>query len=213
VSEPAPVQEERAGDATVLVPDFVADIEAEHAVTAPQLELQPKVETEPQWVLDPELAPSPVTTGGAWTIPLMCLGIGLIACCMAIPQIDFNRRLRYDQHSLAVNLEAVQKQVAVNDEFLKKVMDDPTLAERLAGRQVKTIRKGQKVIPLEQVSDESDMSPFALVAVAPPPQAPSYKPIRGTIANLCYDARSRLYLLGVATTMVAVGLVMGYSAQ
>ena len=32
-------------------------------------------------------------TGGGWTIPLLCLGIAVIACCLVIPQADANRRL------------------------------------------------------------------------------------------------------------------------
>jgi hypothetical protein len=172
-------------------------------------ETLPATEPELESATDTEAAPVAAATGGGWTIPLMCLGIGLAACCLAIPQIDLNRRLHHEQQNLQVNLAAVEKQVAVNDEFLKKVMDDPTLAERLAGRQLKTMRKGQKIVPLRQVSEDSDMSPFALVAVAPPPPPAPYKPIRGTIADICNNAHARLYLLGFAMTLVAVGLVMG----
>ncbi|MDB5299090.1 MAG: hypothetical protein JWO87_753 [Phycisphaerales bacterium] len=149
------------------------------------------------------------STGGGWTIPLLCLGIGLIACCIVIPQADVNGRLFYERQMLQADLESVEKQVAVNGEFIKRVMDDPTLAERLAGRQLKTIRKGQKVLALKHEPADTDMSPFALVTVAPPALPPPYKPVGGGFASLCYDARSRLYLMGAAMTMIAAGLVLG----
>ncbi len=168
---------------------------------------------ELQVEVDAELAASPATVGGGWTIPLMCLGIGLIACCLVIPQAELNRKLRYEQRSLTANLDSIQRQVSVNDGFLKTVMGDPTLAERLAWRQMKTIRKGQKILAVKSVSNVAEMSPFSLVAVSPPVAPPAYQPVRGTIADLCNDARSRLYLMGIAMTMVAAGLVLGFGAK
>lgn len=201
---------ETLADEPVVVLDYEP---GELAATAHEAIAQTQVAAEPQLQTEVVSAPAPVATGGGWTIPIMCLGIGLIACCLAIPQLDFNRRLRYEQQNLQVNLQSVEKQVAVNDEFLKNVMDDPTLAERLAGRQLKKMRKGQKVVPVKDISDDGDMSPFALVAVAPPLAPPPYSPIKGTIANICNNAHARLYLLGAAMTMVAVGLVMGASSK
>jgi hypothetical protein len=154
--------------------------------------------------------------GGGWTIPLLCLGIGLIACCLLIPLADSNRRLAYERQRLARDLESIQTQVAVNDEFLRRVHDDPSLAERLAQRQMKTIRQGTRVLELDRTrraSSAADMSPFQLVAVQPPAPLPPYRPLSGTIANLCYRPRTRLYLMGVGLFMMASGLVLGYSPK
>ena len=154
--------------------------------------------------------------GGGWTIPLLCLGIGLIACCLLIPLADSNRRLAYERQRLARDLESIQTQVAVNDEFLRRVHDDPNLAERLAQRQMKTIRQGTRVLELDRTrraSSAADMSPFQLVAVQPPAPLPPYRPLSGTIANLCYRPRTRLYLMGVGLFMMASGLVLGYSPK
>ena len=166
------------------------------------------LEPEPVWE-DPEMAdaPPPQLTGASWTIPLLCAGIGLIACCIVIPQADANRRLAYEKMTLQSDLESVQKQVAVNDAFLKKVVDDPSLAERLAQRQLKRVRKGQHVLRLKE--EKPQMSPFQITNVAPPPAPPPYKPIGGILATLCYDARTRLYLMGLSMAMIACGLVMG----
>jgi hypothetical protein len=166
------------------------------------------IEPEPVWE-DPEMldSPAPQVTGASWTIPLLCAGIGLIACCIVIPQADANRRLAYEKMTLQADLQSVQKQVVVNDEFLKKVVDDPSLAERLAQRQLKRVRKGQHVLRLQE--EKPQMSPFQITNVAPPPPPPPYKPIGGVLATLCYDARTRLYLMGTAMAMIACGLVMG----
>ena len=46
-------------------------------------------------------------------------------------------------------------------------------------------------------------------AVAPPPELPPYEPRGGMIARLCYNPKSRLYLLGIGLLMTAFGLVLG----
>src|SRR4051812_4130370 len=76
-------------------------------------------------------------SSGGWTIPLLCIGISLIACCLLIPAADENRRLVYEREKLKADIEQIHKQIEVNDEFLKRVADDPTLSERLAQRQMK----------------------------------------------------------------------------
>lgn len=168
---------------------------------------------EPRWEdpeLDGELVPV-ASDGGGWTIPLLCAGIAIIACCMVMPQIDANRRLAYEKMTLGSDLSLIQKQVSVNDEFLKKIVDDPSLAERLAQRQLKRVRKGQHVLKIRD--EKPDMSPFQITAVSPPPAPPPYKPLSGAIANLCYSARNRLYLTGIALSMIAFGLVLGATPQ
>lgn len=160
-------------------------------------------------MFDPALEP---TRGGAFTIPMVCAGIAIIAACLLIPQADANRRMAYQQVKLKADLEAVEKQVAVNDEFLRRVADDPNLAERLAQRQMKIIRPGTKVLELKD-SGEAEMSPFHITAVAPPPKLRPYQPRGGTLAQLCYNPKSRLYLIGLGLLLTAAGLVLGFGAR
>lgn len=155
---------------------------------------------------------APPLPGGGWTLPILCAGIALIACCVLIPQADANRRLVYERQMLAMDLESIEHQIAVNGEFLKKVGEDPTLAERLAERQMKVIPEGTRVLELKHENDGTGMSPFQLVSVAPPPPLPPYRRVGGTIANVCYDPHTRLYLIGAALGMIAVGLVMGHKS-
>src|SRR5262245_40818092 len=76
----------------------------------------------------------PQPNGSAWTIPLLCLGMGIIAMALIVPAADENRRLVYEREKLSADLAQVQKQLAVNDEFLARLASDPGLAERLAQR-------------------------------------------------------------------------------
>jgi hypothetical protein len=152
--------------------------------------------------------------GSGWTIPMMCAGIALIACCVLIPQADANRRMAYEREKLRLDLESTRKQVAVNGEFLKKVAGDPNLAERLAQRQMKIIREGTKVLKLRgQEESGQSMSPFHLVAVSPPPPVPEYKPVGGRFAGLFYRPRTRLYLMGGGLMLMAAGLVLGFGRK
>lgn len=145
--------------------------------------------------------------GGGWTIPMLCAGIALIACCVLIPQADANRRLAYEKETLTRDLQSLEQQIDVNREFLKKVSDDPTLAQRLAERQMKVIPQGEHVIDLTH--EPLGMSPFQLLNVAPPAPLPPYRPVGGTLARICYGPHSRLYLIGLSLGMIATGLVLG----
>ena len=49
------------------------------------------------------------------------------------------------------------------------------------------------------------MSPFQLTAVPVPAALPPYQPRGGPLAALCYNPKSRLYLMGVGLLAVAVG--------
>ncbi len=165
--------------------------------------------------IDPDEPTGEPVRGGGWTLPLICAGIALIACCLIIPQADSNRRLAYQKRMLEMDLESIQKQVTVNDAFLARVGSDPTLAERLAQRQMKMIRAGSRVVKLGDRNSRpaADMSPFALVNVPPPVPLPPYKPVGGVLANLCYQPRSRLYMTGIALFTLAAGLVLGLGKE
>ena len=167
-------------------------------------------EAVPAYSMRRVVADPPPARGGGWTLPLLCAGIALIACCVLIPQADANRRLAYEHEVLQRDLKNIEHQIAVNQEFLKKVADDPTLAQRLAERQMKVIPEGAHILDLTH--EPTGMSPFQLVNVAPPAPMPAYKPMGGTLANLCYGAHSRLYVIGLSLGMIATGLVLGHSS-
>ena len=139
----------------------------------------------------------------------MCAGIAVIACCILVPAADENRRLAYERERLKADLEQLQKQASVNDAFLRKLTADPTLAERLAQRQMKMVREGTNVLKLDGPRGDDLISPYLLVTVPPPAEMPPYRPVGGTLASLVRPAKNQLYLIGVGLLMVAIGLVFG----
>jgi len=153
--------------------------------------------------------PLPVSSGGGWTLPLLCAGIALIACCILIPLADQNHQLVYRREQMQQDLDQLKRQIATNDEFLKKVADDPALAERLAQRQMKVVRQGTAVLEFRNHAGREQASPFLLMAVPPPPPLAEYKPIGGKLAQLCRNPRGRLYTTGAGLLLIAAGLVLG----
>lgn len=147
--------------------------------------------------------------GGILTIPLLCIGIAVIACVTLLPQADENHQLAWEREKLRIDLVQLKEQGRVNEDFLQRVSDDPTLSERLASRQMKYIREGTSVLQLKG-SGKEEMSPFHLVSVPPPPPMPPYEPVGGALATIVRQPRAQLYLSGGALLLIAMGLVLGY---
>ena len=143
----------------------------------------------------------------------MCAGIAIISACLIIPAADENRRLVYERETLKVDLEHIEKQVSINEQFLRRVADDPTLLERLAQRQMKMVREGTNILELNADGSATEISPYPLVTVPPPDPLPAYERIGGKFANLCRRPRTRLILMGSAMMLIASGLVLGYTSR
>jgi hypothetical protein len=172
----------------------------------------PEVEWSPVAVEEGEIdVIKPLASGGGFTIPLICLGVGLIAMCLLIPAADENRQLAYETQRLQADLDQLQKQAATNEMFLKRVANDATLAERLARRQLKMVPQGTSVLELRSQKAETEMSPFLLVTVPPPAPMPPYRPVGGLLADACRHPKTQLYMIGAGMMMVACGLVMSRS--
>jgi len=171
-------------------------------------------EPDPQMPLSGSPYPTaPARSTGAWTIPLICAGIALIASCILIPAADENRRLAYEGQGLKADLGQLEKQVATNDEFLKRLGDDPTLAERLAQRQMKMVREGTSVLEIKGQALRSNVSPFLLVTLPPPTPQPDYRPVGGVFAGWCRQPRMQLYMIGGGLLMIAAGLVLSHGQE
>jgi hypothetical protein len=199
------------GELAVVHPIAPALAESEDPSEFPEEDLQLAYQAQ---------SPQP-QDGGGWTIAVLCIGLSLIAACVIIPQADANRRLVYEREKLRMDLAQIQKQSEVNQEFLVKIREDPQLAQRLAQRQMKMVLQGEAVLDLQTPDagprsaaataslDAEQMSPFRIVHVPPPAPLPAYQPLGGTLASLCRQPRTELYLLGGGMLMVAVGLVLG----
>jgi len=152
---------------------------------------------------------APAKAHHGWTIMLISAGIGLIACCVMIPQSDENRLLSYEVQKLKIDLEHLDKQVEVNHEFISRLGRDPGLVERLAQRQLKFVREGTRVLDLPEPHLPGEESAFSLVSIKPPPQLPPLQLRRGRMAQLCRDPKVRLYTIGSGMFLIACGLVLG----
>src|SRR5215210_4348463 len=139
---------------------------------------------------------APVKAHHGWTIMLISAGIGLIACCVLIPQADENRAMSYECQKLKIDLEHLDKQVEVNQEFISRLGRDPGLVERLAQRQLKFVREGTRVLDLQEPHLPGEESAFSLVSIRPPAQMPPLELRRGRMAALCRDPKVRLYSIG-----------------
>ena len=145
-----------------------------------------------------------------WTIPMLCIGLALLACAAILPQVEENRKAIWERENLTRDLAQLDKQAEVNNQFLEKLGQDPALAERLAQRQMKMIRTGTQVLEVTGERDKSQMSPFQLVSVPPPEPLVPYKPAGG-LAAVFLQKRTSTYIMGLAFLMIAAGLVLGVS--
>jgi hypothetical protein len=147
-----------------------------------------------------------------WSLPLLCLGLCLIAVCVLVPAKEANRRLTADRDKLKRDLSYVESQLSANQEFLSIAGSDPEVSERLAQRQFREIRQGTRVLQLDGVAQKPDSSPFQMVSVTAPPPVAGYHPPRGVLGDICQDARRQLYAIGVGMFVVALALVIGVSS-
>jgi hypothetical protein len=146
---------------------------------------------------------------GAWTLPMLFAGLALIACAIIIPATEENRQLVWEREKLKRDLVQINTQIEVNDEFLKRVVDDSTLLERLAQRQMKLIREGTSVLEISSTDDVNHVSPFQLLTLPPPPALAPYEPKGGRLSAWARQSRTRLLMTGAGLMLVACGLVLG----
>jgi cell division protein FtsB len=175
---------------------------------APVAEEEPRMASIP----DPEKAVAEQVPAlperGGWIVSLLCAGIAIVAVCLLLPLAEENHQLAWQREKLKTDLTQLQQQVEINDQFLKKLTEDPTLAERLAQRQMKFIRKGTTILDLPDGGKE-EMSPFQLVTLPPPNPIPAYQPLGGALSAVVRNPHLRLYLAGTGLMLLAAGLVLG----
>jgi hypothetical protein len=145
---------------------------------------------------------------GIWTILALCLGLALIAACVIVPQLDPNRRLDYQRRMLLADLDQINRQTAINEQFLGRLESDPQLAQRLAQRQMKFIRQGESLLSYKGQPTVVPVSPYSLVHVPPPAAVLPYTPAGGAAAQFLLDDHVRLYVLAAGLFLAAVGLVL-----
>lgn len=150
---------------------------------------------------------TPQRRRSGWTIPGLVIGLGVIAVCLMVPQIEENRAVLYDVERLRGEYRRIEMQISINDEFLAKVAVDPTLMSRLAQRQLRLLPGGTDELQLSGIDAEA-RSPFQLVTVPPAPEMPPYKPFGGDLLGPFREPRTRLYLMGAALFVMGAALIL-----
>ncbi len=155
-------------------------------------------------------------TGGVWALPMLALGLGLIACCLIIPASDDTRRMMYERERLKAEMVALERQVALNEEFLERIHTDRGLAQRLAARQRTETEEGVGILtptwsrPGAGGLGNFAMSPFALVSAEPAMRPTGPTPAQGgRLAAFCREPRARLFVLGTGLFCCMLGLLGG----
>jgi hypothetical protein len=148
-------------------------------------------------------------TGAWWTIPLMCAGIAIAACAVLVPAADENRRAMHELAKLEQEVTYFDQQSDVNQQFLQHVSTDPTLAERLAMRQLRLTRPTARIVQMPHKDDPFSMSPYALVSIDPPAPLPEYRSMGGMLGEWFLDAKRQTYLAGLGLLLTAAGVIFG----
>ena len=153
-------------------PESCSTAAQEEASTAASLHHRPLGRRRPHRLPQPEPALEPEPTAAAAAAasspsPCSASASPSSPASPLLPLADENHQLSWEREKLRADLTQLKEQGRVNTEFLQRVADDPTLAERLAQRQMKYIREGSSILKLRGGGKE-EMSPFHLVSVPPP---------------------------------------------
>jgi hypothetical protein len=55
--------------------------------------------------------PNPRSLNPIWSLPMLCIGLGIIAVCVLVPASEANKRLTADRDKLKRDLSFVESQV------------------------------------------------------------------------------------------------------
>ncbi len=144
-----------------------------------------------------------------WTIPVLCLALGLIAVCVIVPQAEANKKLAVDREQLTRDLAYVEQQVSVNQAFIDCFNTDPDLTERLAQREMKRVRAGTEIISFTPQKPRRVQNPTDMLRVPRPDPVPPYVPPAGMLGTICTDDRKQLYAVALGLFVVAATLIVG----
>ena len=154
--------------------------------------------------------PKPQPSSGAWyTIPMICIGLTLVACALIIGQVETNRQVAWQRNKLKSDLTYLQEQIRHNEESLKRIQTDPTMAEYLAQRQMNQVREGSAILDVPGLPHQNDRNPFQLTTLPPPKTLAPYQPRGDLLTFLFADQQRALGAIGIGLMLVAAGLVLG----
>lgn len=147
--------------------------------------------------------------GTLWAIPLLCLGLGLLACAVLIPAADQSRQLARQKAELVREVSRLQAQGDRNAEFLHRLGRDKELSEVLIERQLGQLPDGVAQVSLSVSPSGFAASPFAMLELPEPPPLPPAATIGGQLTRWCLTGRTQTWILAAAILLTAAGLLLG----
>jgi len=152
------------------------------------------------------------SSSGLWALPLLALGLCLVACAVLIPAAEENRLVEAERRRLVAEVESLRKKAEMNEQFLTRLHHDQRLVERLR-RRLRPPGPDENVAILASHGGASRwaLSPLAMLEPAPVEAEPPPAIVTGVLADWCRDDRQRLIVLGVGLMAVLVALLAGGS--
>ncbi|MEM1013663.1 MAG: hypothetical protein AAGI46_15755 [Planctomycetota bacterium] len=145
-----------------------------------------------------------------WALPLMAVGLSLVACAVLIPASEENRLVEAERRRLVAQVETLQNQVETNDEFLRRLEREAEVARRLSNRMQPPEPDGEvAVLASHRTGSVWQMSPLAMLeteAVEPIAAPPA---MTGKLADWCRDGRHRLAVAGTGLFACLLALLAG----
>ena len=149
----------------------------------------------------------------AWALPLVALGLCLVACGVLIPAAEANRQIEAERRELAADVASLKTRVEMNDDFLARLHRDSDLAERLERRQRPPESSEDIAVLASDASaldgDRRGLSPFAMLRPEPTVAEPPPEVGGGLLAQWCRDERGRLGVVGTGLMCGLLGLLAG----
>jgi len=141
------------------------------------------------------------------TFLLVLIGLVMIGLCVVIPAREANRQLAWDLQKLKNEVAHVEKQVAVNKDFLNSIPTDPALVDRLAMRQLKLSDSTKQEVRFDASGTGFMLSPFALMRIGPAEQTGAYQPDWPITAQIFCTPSIRIFFLTGGLLLVGIGLL------
>jgi hypothetical protein len=144
-----------------------------------------------------------------WTLPLLALGLGIVACAILIPAAEENRLAEAERRRLTAEVEALAQRASLNEDFLARIHRDKHIAKRLA-RQAAPPKPDSRLVVLAAGLDASTISnPLAMLEPQPVELLPPPPPADGLLPRWCLDSRGRLGVAGAGLFACLVALLAG----
>ncbi len=150
-----------------------------------------------------------------WALPLLALGLSLVACAVLIPASEENRLAEADRRRLEAQVASLERRVEVNNEFFHRLEKDAAIARRLQQRTLPPMPDGEvaQLASADVGKTSWAMSPLAMLEVEPVEAVMAPPQMKGLLPEWCRDGRHRLAVAGTGLFACLIALLAGSVRQ